>query len=307
MEWLENTRDTIAKRVKGAFGGTFLIIWSVFNWRILYILFNFDSSLKLNEKLLIIDTYILKNYPRNLLLYPIIFSLVSVITYSILNHITYVIITFFNLIVKPFILRLIDKNTVIEKYKYQELQSQYFDLTKKYDTEKKEFLENTKKTEQLILDNNRLNVEIESISKNYIDTNNLVKVKDEEIFNLKNNTIHYKTEVAPSVLFPGLWLKSYKEKDKTIGSERFSISENKYFINDQVYFEISSIKLNQDQNFLELKKISTIDNRLIVDRLIKVSDNLYFGIENEDIVIKYVRIDHLSNAEIINLENSPCI
>jgi hypothetical protein len=304
MEWLENIKDTIAKRLKGAFGGTFIIVWSVLNWRLLFILLNFDNKSNLQERLLLIDEYWKTKNFCQIYIYPILTTILSVLVYSFLNYLTYIITSFFSLRIKPHILNIIDKSKVVERERFTTLDQQYSKLENKYNTEHDELIKTKNNLDELSGEKARLSTERNGFNDELVQTKKQLEENKVTIDEFKKNSFRYRTDIAPSDLFPGIWLKIFKGADNFKGSERFSISKNKYFINDKVYFEISSIKLNEEQNILELKKNSTIDNRLLVDRLIKVSDNLYFGIENEDIVIKYIRIDQLTEAEIDNLENS---
>jgi hypothetical protein len=301
MDWLENIKDTIAKRLKGAFGGTFIIVWSILNWRLLFILFNFDKENNLQERLLLIDEYWKTKNFWQIYIYPLLTTIFSVFVYSILNYLTYSITSFFSLRIKPFILNKIDKNTVVEKERHSTLEQQYINLDSKYNKEKKEFIETKNKVDELSGEKGRLEIERNFINDEIIKIKLQLQEKDNQLVNLRNNSFRYKTDIIPSDLFPGSWVKSFKGPDGFKGNEPFNISGNNYLIDGKAYFEINSIKLNEEQNFIELSKTSTIDGKSLVNKLIKVSDDQYIGLENGNIEIKYFRINNLTHENIDKL------
>lgn len=312
MEWIENIRDTIAKRLKGAFGGTFIIVWTVLNWRLIYILFNFDNDCTLNDKLIIIEDYIRPRYPWRLFLTPLLLTIGSVFSYSVLNYITYSITSFFSLRVRPFILKKIDTNRVVERERYTTLEKQFFDLDTKYTNEKANFLRNLENVEQLTKENNKLSIdikskqeEIDSLNKKSLeDTEKLrvtlnnqlqeltekLKEKESELYKLKIDSVLEASEIEPSALFTGKWEKSFLTPDNRPGKEQFSISGNKYIINGKEYFDILYVKLFAEKKFVELKKVSTVNKGELTNKLIKISDTHFIGTENDNIRIEYRKI-----------------
>lgn len=312
MEWIENIRDTIAKRLKGAFGGTFVIVWAVFNWRLIYILFNFDKDCTLNDRLLIIEDYIRHRYPCQLFFTPLLLTIVSVFTYSILTYMTYAITSFFSLRIRPFILKNIDKNTVVERERYTTLEKQYFELDTKYTNEKANFLRNLEAVEQLKNEKNKLSIDFNSkqeelnnlTKKSQEDTERLrselnyqlheltnrLREKESEIYKLKIDTVILTSEIEPSALFAGKWEKSFLTPDNRLGKEQFTILGNKYLIDKKVYFDIIYVKLFADKKFVELKKVSTVNKGELINKLIKVSDKHFIGTENDIIKVEYKKI-----------------
>lgn len=312
MEWIENIRNTIAKRLKGAFGGTFILVWTVLNWRLIYILFNFDNDCTLNDKLTIIEDYIRHSYPWRLFLSPLLLTIGSVFSYSVLNYITYSITSFFSLTIRPFILKKIDTNTVVERERYTTLEKQFFELDTKYTNEKANFLRNLEAVEQMTKENNKLSIDIKSkqdeidnlSKKSQEETEKLrttlnnqlkeltekLKEKESEIYKLKIDTVLETSEIEPSALFTGKWEKSFLTPHNRPGKEQFTISDDKYLINGKVYFDILYVKLFADKKFVELKKVSTINKRELINKLIKISDTHFIGTENDNIRIEYKKV-----------------
>ncbi len=313
MEWIENIHDTITKRLKGAFGGTFIIVWTILNWRLVYILFNFDNDCTLNDKITIIEDYNRHSYPWRLFLKPLLLTIGSVFSYSVLNYITYSITSFFSLRVRPFILQKIDMNTVVERERYRTLEKQFFELDTKYTNEKANFLRHLEAIEQMTNENNKLSIdikskqnEIDNLSKKSLedteklrttlnnqlqDLTNKLKVKESEIYKLKIDTVLETSEIEPAALFAGKWEKSFLTPESRPGKEQFTISGDKYLINGKVYFEILYVKLFADKKFVELKKVSTVNKGELINKLIKVTDTHFIGTENDNIKIEYKKIE----------------
>jgi hypothetical protein len=313
MEVIENIRDTITKRLKGAFGGTFIIVWAILNWKLIYILFNFDYDCTLNDKLTIIEDYNRHSYPWRLFLTPLLLTIASVFSYSVLNYITYSITSFFTLKVRPSILKKIDTNTVVERERYTTLEKQFFELDTKYTNEKANFLRNLEAIEQITKENNKLSIdikskqnEIDNLSKKSLedteklrmtlnnqlqDLTNKLKEKESEIYKLKIDSVLETSEIEPATLFAGKWEKSFLTPDNRQGKEQFTISGDNYIINGKAYFDIIYVKLFADKKFVELQKVSTVNKAELINKLIRVTDTHFIGTENDNIKIEYKKIE----------------
>ena len=312
MEIIENIRNTIGKRLKGDFGGTFILIWTILNWKLIYILFNFDNDCTLFDKLKIIEEYIKHRYPWRLFLTPLLLTIGSVFSYSVLNYITYSITTFFSLRVRPYILKIIDTNTIVERGRYTILEKQFFELDSKYTNEKANFLRNLEEVKQLKIESDKLKLDVQlkqleinnlskksnedteniktELNKQLQDLKDKLKEKESENYKLKIENVFETSEIMPSALFIGNWEKTFFTPDNRSGKEQFSILGDKYIINGNVCFEILYVKLYADKKFIELKKVSTFNKGELLNRLVKISDTYFIGTENDNTKVEYKKI-----------------
>ncbi|MBC7412236.1 MAG: hypothetical protein H7331_07265 [Bacteroidia bacterium] len=165
MELIESIKDTIGKRVNSAFSGTFILVWIGFNWRLIFILLNFDADFNFYDRLMWVDNYFLTSNKWQTLYYPIIWTFVSYIAYQLFNTITYAIGTFVNLQLKPKVLRLIKKDMIVSTNDYLKLETTYNELNIKYREEKKQFIENENNIREINMDNSKLQDSTRTLSK----------------------------------------------------------------------------------------------------------------------------------------------
>ena len=83
---LDSSKESIIEKTKNPFLGTYLIVWLIRNWDLVYTLFNFDKGTTLGEKVGFVELYyndisFLKN-----LVYNILWALLLLLcTYIILS------------------------------------------------------------------------------------------------------------------------------------------------------------------------------------------------------------------------------
>lgn len=315
MDWFNNVKDTVRDRIKGAFGGTFILLWFIINWEIVYILFNFDSECTMNDKIAKIEEYIAESYPWKLLLKPMLFTLVSIVVYNVLNSISFTVISLFKLKVQPPILEWLDKDTVVERERHDILEKQFKELNSKYDEEKANFIKNNDIVQNLENENNQLIIKVDTLQEenntlrenSKSELNGLRKSLTSELDNLKNKLTEKEsevyqlrvekatetTEILPSVLFAGKWIKTFQVPNRNKGREEFYVEDYKYMVNGKNYFTFEYVKLYSDSKFIEIKKYNS--KREVINKLVKISDSYFVGIEtdgfNDRIEISYIKVE----------------
>ena len=116
--------------------------------------------------------------------------------------------------------------------------------------------------------------------------NQELKAKDSELYDIRINQILAETTIEPSKVFPGTWQKRYDTPGEGSGKENFTIQGNQYIIEGISYFTIEYAKVFNEK-FIELKKISTINQKILINKLVIINSNLIIGIENENTRIEY--------------------
>jgi hypothetical protein len=119
-DFFQSFKDDLSKRTTNPFLGTYLLVILFRNWRLIFVLFNFDDSHSLDEKLKIIDEYFnsisIFWYLAENVLYTFT---VLIVTYILLN-IARLITNFFEKIVTPRIIEFSDSRGIVEKKLYDE-------------------------------------------------------------------------------------------------------------------------------------------------------------------------------------------
>lgn len=291
MEEIKKISSDLGNRIKGTYGATFVLVWFVYNWRLVFILLNFDEKYTLVNKLKLLNKYIEKESFSNTLWYPVLMTLISIITYYFLNYITFTITTFFNLTVKPSIQKLLDKNslTIVSRDLYNNLKNQFDDISKKYSNENEKFFNNNKEIETLKIDKKNDLILIDTLKKE-IDKKNtyyseeIQKIKDQHLIEkvvLENTKGFIKNE--PIHIFNGKWEKSYSNiNNLRKGKEIFNVHGEMIFINEKATFKFKEFKIN-DNRIIDFTKIDILNNRELKNTIFKVTNDYYIGIETDSI------------------------
>lgn len=165
-DFLVSFQDNLKEKTKNPFLGTYLVVWLIRNWRLVFTVFNFDENFSLDEKIKWIEIYYSeKDFIWNLVNNIGWAFLVLVLTYILLN-ISRLIINFSEKRVTPHIYKITDSNSIVLKETYDNLSQNKNNLEIKLEKER----------------DNKLKLQ-EVISRLEQDVENLVKEKS----NLENN------------------------------------------------------------------------------------------------------------------------
>lgn len=135
-EAFDSLKENIKKRISNPFLGTFMIVWIVHNWQVVYAFFNFDNEWKLEGKLKYFNDYWEKNnFFWNLIGVAFISIGVLIITYLFLSLSRYLSNNFENVVI-PFIAK-ISKGEIVTAEKYEEALEKINLLEIKNDSERK--------------------------------------------------------------------------------------------------------------------------------------------------------------------------
>lgn len=114
-EKIEEIFDGLHERLKSPFIVTFIIVWSLHHWKLLFIIFSFDKDLNQGYKKSIIEAYIHQHDGWcGMFIYPIFWSFLSVIAYYLMSLIYEGINLVYERYGRPFI-NMLDKNKLALK------------------------------------------------------------------------------------------------------------------------------------------------------------------------------------------------
>lgn len=171
-DFLISFKDNISDKTKNPFLGTYLLVWIVRNWELIYSVFNFDTSFNLKNRINYITSYYkTNNFIENLLTNIYWAFGLLVLTYILLN-ISRLIVNFFDKKLTPWIYKITDDNSIVLKTEYDRVRLERDDLQTRLDLEResKSRLEiRIKNLEQEIL--NISEVKVKSISEKNIGDN----------------------------------------------------------------------------------------------------------------------------------------
>ena len=137
-EILASFRDNVSRKVKNPFYGTFAIVFILQNWQLFYSLISFDDLTQRQTRIKIIEQYITNaGGAFGMFLYAVWCALIALTLAYILYNISGLISNFFDLRVKPWIKKIVDKGAIIDKSEYGKLERNYDLMEAKYNRERK--------------------------------------------------------------------------------------------------------------------------------------------------------------------------
>lgn len=147
-ELLNSTGHVVTERIRNPFIGSFILAWFYLNWELLILLINLPSDGEHTVKIELIRTYITENV-YDLVLFPILYSIILLISYGLVASITLIITSFFQKTLRPRILGFFDKNLIIEKHTYNNLKETYSKLLMDFDILQQSYYGISKEREEL--------------------------------------------------------------------------------------------------------------------------------------------------------------
>ena len=178
-------KENIKGKTTNPFFGTLIIVWIFHNWRLMYSLFNFESSSDLKTRLIFLSDYLdAENFLPDLLLCILLTIIVLISTYILLN-LSRLIVNFFEKIVTPIVYKLTDKSSIVLKKDYDNLISDRERVEKKFEMERESRLKLQDEYERLEV---RLGQALQTKSNKSNSETTLKKgSKDENLMRLIND------------------------------------------------------------------------------------------------------------------------
>lgn len=116
-------RDNFKERISNPFLGTYLAVWLLRNWDLIYSLFNFDDEFSLDEKIKFIETYYENHEFLVDLAFNILWTFAVLITTYILTNLSRLIVNLFEKRLSPWIYKITDSKSIVKKSDYDEIRA----------------------------------------------------------------------------------------------------------------------------------------------------------------------------------------
>ncbi|WP_273566791.1 hypothetical protein [Maribacter halichondriae] len=212
--------DNFKEKTRNPFLGTYVLIWILRNWELVYSLFNFDNSYKLENKVAFIKKY----YETNSFSEGVFWNLgwtflVLTITYVVLN-ISRVIINISEKQLKPWVYKKTDSKSIVLKSDHEQVRSTRDSLQLRLDRERdsKSKLESIiKDLEEQITEITRTQLEREVEENTAIDNSkplNIVEIIYNKLF--EENLLDEFSNFATTSKKDGYIDDNYKHTDRFI-------------------------------------------------------------------------------------------
>ena len=129
-------KENLQTKSSNPFLGTYVIIWCIRHWELVYSFFFFDAKSTRTEKIKIIsDYYADKNLVEDILINIGIALIVLIVTYSLMN-LSRFIVDIFEKKVKPWVSKFTDKNSIVLKEVHDAVKTEKNDLEIKLEKER---------------------------------------------------------------------------------------------------------------------------------------------------------------------------
>ncbi|MBO9585657.1 MAG: hypothetical protein J7574_15940 [Flavobacterium sp.] len=190
-DFLISFTDNFKEKTKNPFLGTYLLVWSVRNWELIYTLFNFDKNSTLHDK----KSFIFKYYKDNTFIDNLLINILwafglLILTYILLN-LSRLIVNFSEKQLTPLIYKITDSKSIVLKTEYERIRSENDDLQVRLDKEREA--------------KSRLEIRIKNLENEIIE---VTKVNAEGMREQSGETVNQKTVVTSSEIL----LQKLKER-----------------------------------------------------------------------------------------------
>lgn len=183
--------ENIKDRLHGPFGGTFILSWIAYNWKLPFAFFNFDHNQTLDFKINYIQEYLKNTNYWYLLIFPALSALGAIVFYNFFSLLGILIKEIYEKYGKIGINRLLKNAKYVLKSEYIILNKNHEDLLNEYDLKNTSF-------NKLQNDFNKLKIEKDQYESSYpvlriqndelIDNNKaILKKLDNLIYSSENN------------------------------------------------------------------------------------------------------------------------
>ena len=133
----ESCEDSIVKHVSNPYFGTYIAVLLIDNWELIYTLFTFSSYETRATRISIIADYISREGGLSWLFVKCaLIAFIPFIIYYILLNASGYLSNWFELRLKPWLLKQVDKGLVVDKAEYEKLASRITALQTKADDER---------------------------------------------------------------------------------------------------------------------------------------------------------------------------
>jgi hypothetical protein len=135
-DFLISFSDNFKEKAKNPFLGTYLLVWLIRNWDLIYTIFNFDENSTLKDKKNFITNYykdgdFLTNLATNIL-----WAFAVLITTYVLLNLSRLIVNLSEKRLTPWIYKITDSKSIVLKTEYERIRAESDDLQLRLDKER---------------------------------------------------------------------------------------------------------------------------------------------------------------------------
>jgi hypothetical protein len=248
VSFKENFKD----KTRNPFLGTYLMVWLIRNWELVYTLFNFDNDIKLKGKIDFIKKYYTdNNFIENLWTNSYWAFALLVLTYILLN-LSRLIVNSFEKKLTPWIYKVTDSKSIVLKETYNNLKSEnnLLELNLEKERESK----------------GRLQVEITKLEQKIEKLNTPISANENS--NKETNPENKKSENEVDVMFNKIkakkWLNEYLEANRLVSkSENGWVSNNDIDESFDYFITLGMFDVAKDDDQDTNMKISDLGNKVL--------------------------------------------
>jgi hypothetical protein len=190
-DFLVSFRDNFKEKTRNPFLGTYLIVWIILNWELIYTLLNFDDKYKLENKIAFIKTYYAEQSFIENLFKTVLWAFGLLILTYLLLALSRLVTNFSEKQITPWVYKITDSKSIVLKETYENLRIENLRIETKLEKEREnkkrlllEISELEKTIDKINLSNNQENNDTEETIKN-LSLDNEVDVLFNKIKNKK--------------------------------------------------------------------------------------------------------------------------
>ena len=148
-DFLVSFKDNVSEKAKNPFLGTYLLVWLIRNWELLFSIFYFDESYKLEDKINFVKNYYENNEFLIGLLINIFWTfLVLIVTYLLLNISRYIVNTSEKRI-SPWVYKITDSKSIVLKEQYDLIRNDRDTIQERFEKERENRFNLEKRNKEL--------------------------------------------------------------------------------------------------------------------------------------------------------------
>jgi hypothetical protein len=222
-DFLISFRDNFKEKTRNPFLGTYLIVWVILNWELIYTLFNFDEKYKLENKVAFIKTYYAEQSFIGNLFKTVLWAFGLLILTYLLLALSRLITNFSEKRITPWIYKITDSKSIVLKETYENLRIENLRIETKLEKERE-------KKKRLLIEISELEKTIDKINLSNIEENN----DTEET--IKNISLDNEVDVLFNKIKTKKLIDEYIELVENIGKEEEGWIKSEDLTNSFSYF-----------------------------------------------------------------------
>lgn len=262
FEKFKEFRKDFSERIRSPFVSAMIISWSVYNWKIYYLMFYSAEVITLESRISSIDNYLKSRNNVELIYKPVLAAFVALVVLNVAKSIGLAIKLLYDNWASPYIQKWIYNKNIVERPIYERTLKAFNRVKEELNQKEGAFREAN--DEVASLNAQLLNHQYNSIKTRHVNLNDL--------FDIEYTWIN----------------RSSKQNDKEYEDENFTIDMNNMVLQFGEKVEIKSIKMSDDGYIVYFEKHFK-DGRIYPNYLIRNRDGDFDGIENGSVKIQYIK------------------